>query len=156
MYELLMGLLLMGNRLNKRQLLVTMSLYLNHKLLLTQDLDKPIPIGIKEISRQVGIDSYQTGLTIDSLANFNIIGTVILSNELPKRKVNKGLNEAFVKSLGSNATGKSVNKVITIAVNNTKYYIPDESKVYIFNPNLKSWDYPSWTKLSKYLSSFKK
>ena len=156
MYDLLVALLSMGNRLNKRQLLITISLYLNYKALKDKNnIGKAIPIGIKDISRETGIDSHATGLTIDSLANFNIIGTVILNNEIPKRKVIKGLSETFVRGLGDIAKGKSINKIISIAVNNAKYYIPDESKVYIFNPDFRTWEYPNWTKLSKYLNGFK-
>lgn len=155
MYELLIALLLMGNKINKRQLLVTIALYLNYKILADKNIEKPILIGIKDISGQVGIDGYQTGLTIDSLADFNIIGTIILDNEVTKRKVKKGLTEAFVKGLGTVAKGKSTNQIINIAVKNANYFISDESKVYIFNPNIKSWNYPSWNKLSKYVTGFK-
>lgn len=130
---------------------MSLALYLNYDIYSKQETEKPVVIDIKEVARQTGLDSYRTSVTLDSLIDYNIVGSAILDITLGKKKITRGLNKKFIKSLEDNQREKP----LTNAIRRTNYYIKDDSKVYVLNPDILTWTYPTWRKISKVIRGFK-
>lgn len=150
MNNLLIALLLL--ELSQRRVLVAIGLYLNYLIYAKKKDTKPVCIDIKKLAKQVGLDVHRTAESMEKLVNYNVVGSVVLETVLEKKKVVRGLNERFINSLDESRRGKP----LTNAVARTNYYVTYDAKVYVFNPNMLTWMYPSKDRALKIANNFKK
>lgn len=159
MEKYLMALLLAGNKLNKRQVLVTLSLCLHYSYFKEKKGNAKSgsyhKITASDITAQTGINTHETALVLDSLCDYNIVGSVIYTQSVSSKQLVQGLSEEFIKSLGvippskSNKTRSALLKPILKACDRAHFFILDDSKAYIFNPNVATWKYPTWKKIRR-------
>lgn len=100
---------------------------------------------IREISNLSGLTSIAVVKSLNNLSNKNIIGKQVYEEGLVDRKVVQDFDPLFKKSL------KGSRKPIKFAVERVGFYIVDDNVVYILNPIVECWKYPSKRKIGKTL-----
>lgn len=166
MQKYMTALLLAGNKLNKRQYQVTVALclyYSKYKRIKVDTVNSQITrLTYSDITDLAGYDTYQIELILESLCELNIVGSISYKNNVSSRQLERGLQTEFIQSLGviaPSSNGKEKKAQIDLickACDRAHFFISDDSKAYIFNPNITTWKYPSYKKIKRGLANIKK
>lgn len=135
--DLLIALSLM--RLNKRQFLAVLMFYTYY----LYQKETPDRVNLKDFSLQIGLDSTVGSITLDSLVDYNILGSIVLKESAVKKEIAQHFNKSFL------ATLKGKKNLVKQAINRAGFFIDEEAKIYVFNPVVETWKYSSYSKLRK-------
>jgi len=138
--DLLIALSLM--RLNKRQFLAVLMCYTYY----LYQKETPDRVNLKDFSLQLGLDSTVGSITLDSLVDYNILGSIVLKESAVKKEIAQHFNRNFL------ATLKGKKNLVKQAINRAGFFIEEEAKIYVFNPVVDTWKYSSYSKLRKTLT----
>lgn len=128
--------------LNKRQINALLLLFTYYLYSKEGSSEK---VSLKDISLQIGLDSTVGSLTLDSLIDYNILGSVVLKEFVVKKEIAQHFQRDFLQTL----RGKK--NLVKQAIDRVGFFVKEGTKIYIFNPVLESWKYDSWYKLRKAL-----
>jgi len=132
--------------LNKRQINTLLLLFTYYLYSNGENSEK---VSLKDLSLQIGLDSTVGSLTLDSLIDYNIVGSIVLKEFVVKKEIAQHFQRDFLQTL------KGKKNLVKQAINRVGFFVKEGTKIYVFNPVLESWKYPSWYKLRKALKILK-